>query len=233
MSIKSARRIRHHGPLGERVTLQTDAAHKIADVLRLKQGEPVIIVDDEGREHTGTITALSPHHLEVALTGEARPAFELIPITLGIPFIKGDRMDWAIEKAGETGVARILPYRADRSVPRECSPEKLKRWRRIAEAAALQSGTGAGSQVLDPVMSLDAVPERFERCAHLDITGESVSSFLRQASPEIILAGPEGGWTPREHELLRARSRAVALGAQTYRAETAVLLAGFLANLQV
>lgn len=228
---KSARRIRHHGAIAERIAIERDAAHKVADVLRLEKGDRIVIVDDEGREHDGVIASLSPHHLEVALSGEPRRAFELVPVAIAIPFIKGDRMDWAIEKTSESGAARILPYCADRSVPRACGAEKLARWRRIAESAALQAGTGRGTEVLDPVESLDAVVAMFECRAHLDIAGEPVASFLQGVPPDVVILGPEGGWTRREHELLNAKSRAVSLGRSTWRAESAAMLAGFLASL--
>src|SRR5262249_28668184 len=140
------------------------------------------------------------------------------------------RMEWALEKATEMGVARIVPVIAQRSEKHLASSagKRLERWRRIAHEAAQQARLGSVPEVADPLKLREALAgsgagivlaEAEEDVSLKEALAESNSSdSLRLA------VGPEGGWTSEELESFRqANWRAASLGKTILRAETAAV----------
>src|SRR5215469_16701965 len=167
---------------------------------------------------------------------EAEPA---LPVTLVMSVFKFDRMEWAIEKATELGVATIAPVIARRTEKHlaQAAMKRAERWRRIAHEASQQSRRSDVPSLLDPVKLADRVKSASsERRLVLAEQERSVTlrGFLEEAlatagneMPELELAiGPEGGWAPEEEALFDANGwKAVSLGARILRAETAAIAA--------
>src|ERR1700684_1041641 len=113
-----------------------DHAAHLARVLRAEIGQTFDIAT--GTEvRLGTITAISDHRVEFAL-GPAQEVKAGVPtITLALAIFKFDRMEWAIEKCTEIGVARIIPVIARRSDAHLASAaaKRHERWQRIARQA--------------------------------------------------------------------------------------------------
>lgn len=228
---KSARRIRVRGEITDFVTLDEEASHKVRDVLRLSAGDRIELVDDTGARRPAEIAGVDANGVWVKIVGSLDNSFRPSPVAIGIPLLKGDRMDWAIEKAVEAGVGELRIWRADRSIPKDVGAEKIARWRRIAEAAALQSGTGAGPNIPEIAPDLTALIAGRTTISHLDASGSPWREIAVGSIPDIVIVGPEGGWSDSECEiLLRASSRAISIGRSIYRAESAVLIASFLAG---
>lgn len=164
----------------------------------------------------------------------AEPA---LPITLVMSIYKFDRMEWAIEKLTELGIAEVAPVIARRSEKHlsHASEKRVERWRRIAHEASQQARRSDVPVIHDPVMLTDRV--RTESTAKRIVLAEQErSTTLRVALEEAIAGaqtpaieiaiGPEGGWAPDEEALYDAHGwKAVSLGPRILRAETAAITA--------
>ncbi len=171
---------------------------------------------------------------------EADPA---LPITLALAVYKFDRMEWAIEKATELGVAAIAPMIARRTEKHlaQAAQKRAERWRRMAKEAAQQARRSDVPLIHDPVPLTERVRAQSTsapRATRLVLAEQERSTTLRHALEEALAAsgarmpalelaiGPEGGWAPSEEALFDANGwRAVSLGPRILRAETAAIAA--------
>jgi len=213
------------------------AAH-LARVLRARAGmEFDIVVGDRVRH--GVIVEISSTCVDFSL-GEEIDASLALPVTLLLAVFKFDRMEWAIEKATELGVATIVPVLARRTEKHltQAAAARVERWRRIAREAAQQSRR-SDTVVIADVMSLkDAAREGLE-AIRLLLAEREQRTTLRDGlqeyeinpggdpSRQIKLAvGPEGGWTAEEETLFADEGwKPVSLGPRILRAETAAIAA--------
>lgn len=256
VTARSSRRVRAAGQRERdgviEFLLEDAVAHKLVSVLRLGPGDAVTVLDDDGGEHACRIASLERGRA-VAIA-EPVPAVRLPepwPVTLGIALIKGERFDWAVEKASELGVARILPVACERSQAKDAGHSRQERWSRIAEAAALQSGRARPALVLAPAPSVErALATRREEqavsmsespraratssagelaCWHGQSGGQRVGELDRSVhpAPRLVIVGPEGGWSDAEQAILEASSTPIDLGPFTLRTETAAIALAF------
>lgn len=167
---------------------------------------------------------------------QAEPPRNTPPIILGQALIKGDKMDWVIQKSTELGVAGIAPIHSTHSVIKP-DPTRLEhqrsRWERIARDAAQQSERWTIPTIAAPV-DLAEICRRYasaplrgmltERSSGLSLA--TVSLPLNSQHPVVLLVGPEGGWAPDEQ--LFAQNLGflpLTLGPRILRAETAAIAA--------
>jgi 16S rRNA (uracil1498-N3)-methyltransferase len=202
------------------------AAH-LARVLRARVGQEFDLVAD-GRVRRGRITSVSPERVEFEL-GEEIEAAAGPELRLLLAIFKFDRMEWAIEKAAEIGVAEIVPLKAARSEPHlsAAAEKRVQRWRRIAHETAQQARRISPPQIFDPVPFRDAIAaERGIVLAEAE-ADLSLTRALGQATPPVTVAiGPEGGWTPGELQSFRQAGWTLAsLGPTILRTETAAIIA--------
>jgi 16S rRNA (uracil1498-N3)-methyltransferase len=144
---------------------------------------------------------------------------------------KFDRMEWAIEKCTELGVARVVPLIAGRTEFHlaKAAAKRMERWRRIARQAAEQSRRISPPEISAPVKfdELVAMPSD-TRIVLAEVEEELL---LKDALPEghgsaLLAFGPEGGWKPQELAVFRGAAwTAASLGDTVLRAETAVIAA--------
>lgn len=222
--LKSARRVLYDGTLDGTARLDEESSHKILHVLRLGIGDQVSVVDSGGKEWRCSIEELDGSHVVVVPIAHENPPVPLLELSAYIALVKGERMDDAIEKVAEAGAGKIVPFIAERSVVKTPGAERIERWRRIAKAAALQSGHGAVAEI-EPVIA--GLPEIEGPFWYFDFDGIAPDDA---PAPRSILIGPEGGWTDREREVLRARGTAITLGPATFRTESAAFLGTYLAG---
>ena len=152
---------------------------------------------------------------------------------------KFDRMEWAIEKATELGVASIAPVIAQRTEKHLglAAEKRVERWRRIAHEAAQQSRRSDVPLIHQPASLAERVRENSsstrivlaeqERTTTLRrLIEEAVESAGEEMPALEIAIGPEGGWAPAEEALFDANGwRAATLGPRILRAETAAIAA--------
>jgi 16S rRNA (uracil1498-N3)-methyltransferase len=213
------------------------AAH-LARVLRAQIGMQFDIVAGD-RVRRGSIVEISDLIIEFAL-GEEIDADPALAVTLLLAVFKFDRLEWAIEKATELGVERIVPVLARRTEKHlaQAATTRVERWRRIAREAAQQSRRSDTVEILDPLQLKDAVhdePEAVrlllaenERTTTLrDALASSGTNSDANGSRRFRLAiGPEGGWTQEEETLFANQGwKPVTLGPRILRAETAAIAA--------
>jgi len=220
------------------------AAH-LARVLRAEVGQEFdIATGDEVRR--GTITTISYDRVEFALDKRPyrRPGAKPLTapkITLAVAIFKFDRLEWAIEKCTEIGVARIIPVIARRTDAHLASAalKRRERWQRLVRQAAEQSRRSAPPEVSEPVKLKDlpnALPSAAMTRVVLaetlaDEEENPLGDVLRSSSSELVLAiGPEGGWADGELAWFVDEGwLAASLGQTILRAETAAIVATALA----
>ena len=212
-----------------RAALVGAQAQHLARVLRARIGQEFDIVTD-GRLRCGRIVSITPEKVEFEL-GEELPAPSLPDITLLLAIFKFDRMEWAIEKATELGVARLLPLIAKRTETHlaKAAAKRVERWRRIAREAAQQARRIAPAAIAAPARLQDAIELAADRRVVLSEAEDQVSlkRAVAGSSGSLALAvGPEGGWTTEEEGAFRDHGWiAASLGPTILRVETAAIAA--------
>lgn len=224
------------GPAEPTLTIREPrTVHHLVRVLRIRAGEPLECLDGEGRRYTGCVLRCTPREVVVQGAWGAEETPPRLRLTLGQSLIAPERFEWVIEKATELGAARILPMQAARSMarpPAGRTASRLLRWRRIAEAAAAQSGR-ARLPVIEPPARLAEALNRLQggpvlmfTLGDATIPLESALRRLRDADQAAVLIGPEGDFTSEEVALaVRAGGVAVRLGSAVLRSETAAVAA--------
>jgi 16S rRNA (uracil1498-N3)-methyltransferase len=193
--------------------------HHMARVLRLRVGEAVSASDGRGgwRWCRWVGAGLEPDGPVVRST---RPA---PPIGVAFALLKGDRLDWVVQKLTEIGVDSIVPITTLRCVVRwdaTRSAAALARLERVARAAAMQSRR-VWLPEIEPVRALAEVAARPD-AALADAGGTWMPAGLEAT---LIVVGPEGGWDEVERA---AFQRCYRLSEQVLRAETAAICAATL-----
>jgi 16S rRNA (uracil1498-N3)-methyltransferase len=177
----------------------------------------------------GRITRIQPDRVEFEL-GETIPARSSPQVTLALSIFKFDRMEWAIEKCTELGVARIVPVIASRTESHlaTAAAKRVERWQRIVRQATEQSRRNSVPQVSLPLKLKEALNLPGSRIVLSESEKEvTLKDVLQSAASEVVLAlGPEGGWTDSELTQFReAGWSSASLGDTILRAETAAIAA--------
>jgi 16S rRNA (uracil1498-N3)-methyltransferase len=220
----------------DRAALVGEHAEHLVRVLRACVGQEFDIATGEGVRR-GRIVSVSVDRVEFDLSEEI-PVAGTVPITLLLSIFKFDRMEWAIEKCTELGVAEIIPVIAHRTDSHlaAAAKKRVERWQRIALQSAEQSRRAAPPKIAEPIKLEDAlsVPKTLESVPLKIVLSESEDQTLLRdlvqastADSEIHLAvGPEGGWTDDELQSFElAGWRSASLGNTILRAETAAIAA--------
>lgn len=211
--------------------LPPEESHHAATVLRLRPGERVVVFDGRGQDYLVELTAVTPRAVEgrvIETHAGARPAVHLT-LVQGVP--KGAKMDAIVRMGTELGIARFVPVLTQRAVARP-APARGARWRRIAAAAATQSGRSTVPVVDDPCSFSEVWPLLGDALVLIPWEGEKsrpIGAILAQdrgARAVAVCIGPEGGWTPEEVQQAVAHgAHPVTLGELILRTETAGLVA--------
>lgn len=191
----------------ESPALSTANEHHLRHVLRAREGEEIVVTNGRG---SWALCVVDSHAIRRVSDVYVDPP--LADTTLYLAPLKGDHGDWAVVKATEVGVRRIVPLHSERAVVKlkgERREKVLARWRRLTSEAAGQCRRTYDVDVTDPLEVKD-VPVDVAVC-DLGASGDwrGVTS---------IAVGPEGGWAPSEWDTARRR---VGLGPTVLRAETA------------
>ena len=129
---------------GNECEITGQQAHHLLKVLRCRSGDPVTLFNGDGSNYAGIILSTSRNSLRMRVDSRSAPENESpLMIHLGIPLAKGQRMDYAIQKAVELGVAGITPLTTERTVVKLDSKRlegKLEHWRQVIIAACEQCG---------------------------------------------------------------------------------------------
>ncbi len=218
---------------GDVVTVEGDEAHHAVAVRRLRIGESVVLSDGAGASLTGSVASTGKRVFTVEATSveihpEPQPA---ITVVQALP--KGDRGELAVELLTEVGVARVVPWAAERSVAvwkGERIAKGLARWRSTAREAAKQSRRTWHPEIGD-LAGTDHVVGLVRGAALAVVLHEEAGASLAAievpaAGQIVVVVGPEGGLTDAEiAAFTEAGARSVRLGDEVLRTSTAGLAA--------
>ncbi len=219
----------------ERVEIRGDEFIHIKKVLRLEVGSPVILLNGKGLELTGVVEVLGKDSVQVKVEASSEGAGESgVSVTLLQALLKGDKPELIVQKATELGVARIIFYTNERTVPAPAAEKiagKLERLRRIAIEAVKQCERSV-VPALDLVGFDEALALRGGDRGVVLYEGETKNSFKKSLSflaggkGLCLLVGPEGGFTEDETgKAVAAGFRMAGLGRRILRSETAAIAA--------
>lgn len=220
-------------PPGRRVMLPDAVARHAVGVLRLRDGDDVILFNGDGSECVGQLVKAGKG-AEVLLKATCAPVRESsLDVTLVQGVSSGERMDYTLQKAVELGIARIQPVMMKRTIVRLDEEKRVKRrrhWQGVVVSACEQCGRNRLPEVA-PILDFAAWLATPDAHAGLRLLLDpEAESRLRQLDPPVepvsLLAGPEGGFDPGEREALRrAGFRPLSLGPRILRTETAAVTA--------
>jgi len=212
--------------------------HRLRNVLRLGDGDHVILLDNSGWEHEMEITSVSSQRIEgqvvhrALATGEPRTK-----ITLYQALLKLKKFEWVLQKGTELGLIGFVPIISERCMIGsldDISKTKMERWWRILMEAAEQSRRGRlpslRAAMLFPAACEDGARAGLTLIPWEEEAEQSLSSILRAAEqPPFsinLFIGPEGGFTSQEvAQAQRYGAVPITLGPRILRAETAGLVA--------
>ena len=210
------------------VTLASDEARHLREVLRLKPGDEVQVFDGAGKEFRAAVAQARREFAELELRDEIAPMRSESPLelTMAVALLKGEKFDLVVQKGTELGVNRFIPvatrYADIRLRDEADAAKRVARWQRIALEAAKQSGRAVVPEISAPV-SFDAVINENSCLLFSERGGEPLNTDLDLRSV-IAIVGSEGGWS--DEELDQARTAGVpivTLGGRILRAETAAI----------
>lgn len=214
--------------------------HHLWQVMRLKPGDQVTLFDGQGQEYGALIRQIKRgeviFQIQSAISGSAKES--PLKIILGIGVLKGTKFDWLIQKLTELGVAEMVPFYSQRTVPNWQDIKliyKKNRWEKIALAAAKQCQRSKIPLIHPPCSFKEALQK---------VTGEVLKIFIWEkettkplahqplvpSSRIYVLIGPEGGFSDEEAvQAQEAGFAPVHLGPRILRSETAgIVVVGLL-----
>ena len=217
-------------------TVLTGENFQHAKVLRLKNGEAVMLCDGQGLECICTVTDVGSSQIALELVERRASETEAaVRVSVYMAFPKADKLEHVIQKATELGAYEIVAFPSARCVSKpddKSLKKKLERWQKIAASAAEQSGRGR----IPEVLVLSSYAEALKRAAAADralmFYENEQATTLRMALSSgnyrtvSLLTGPEGGLEEKEVEQAKnAGLQVCTLGKRILRCETAPLCA--------
>jgi 16S rRNA (uracil1498-N3)-methyltransferase len=227
---RSAPRLFVEGPLaaGRDVRLDGAPAHYLLRVMRVGEGDIVILCDDITGEWPSRVEQAGKRDLLLRPVERLRPREQVPDFWLCAALLKKDRFDIVLEKASELGVRRIQPVLTRRCVADRLNPGRA---RTILTEAAEQCARTALPELAEPV-KLDVLLRDWPADRVLFFADElggapAAEAFSAHSGPAALLTGPEGGFDDAERALIRAlpQARPITLGPRILRGETAAIAA--------
>ncbi|MGB0223612.1 Ribosomal RNA small subunit methyltransferase E [Marinobacterium sp. xm-a-121] len=222
---------------GTEIELPEAAHNHLVKVLRMKQGFKLVLFNGDGFDYQAELSSVAKRESSVRIiAADPNDRESPIDIHIGQGLSRGERMDYAVQKATELGVQSLTPLFTDRSEVKLTADRQEKRsahWQQIAISASEQSFRAKPMSVSAPM----SLTEWIEQCdaelklilhPHLELT--SLNSEPRPSSVALLI-GPEGGLEESEVELaLQKGFKPWLLGSRILRTETAPVAAASVLN---
>jgi len=216
----------------QELELTPDACNHVANVLRAKVGQPVVLFNGDGNEYSGEFIDVSKRKVLVQIDAKLSMNLESpLPIHLGQGVSRGDRMDLVLQKSVELGVTEITPLITERcgvKLDEQRWQKKHAQWQKIIIAACEQCGRNVLPTLHMPTdfqnwinqstqaLRLTLHPRADKSFRHINIGNHGVR----------LLIGPEGGFSDQElYQTEQGGYQTVQLGPRTLRTETAAITA--------
>ncbi len=211
-------------------------ARHMTKVLRMKAGDPFVLINGKGEGFEAVIETTSPKGVYARII-KGLPLAASSPVNIDIcqAILKPRMMDYMIEKTSELGVNRIKPFYSERTVikpDKNSTSNKQRHWRMIAQSALKQCGRAIPAEINDPINFKEMVKAVAQKEGVKVVLweGEELSdlkTILRSNEPATDftgIIGPEGGFTGQEVSLMRdVGIIPVSVGTRILRAETAAI----------
>lgn len=216
---------------GDRIPLSEEESHHVRNVFRLQRGAEIQLTDGTGQIFLGRIEEIGIKIVTVFLEKQLPSTASNQVIVLWQGLLKGEKMDWLVQKATELGLTELRPFVSSRCVARITDRDKSNRWQRISDEAMKQCGRADQMKIFPPVAFNDIISHPQEGIKILfDKRDEKPLSDLRAGlrGPQKIhlMVGPEGGLTEEEvAQVTNLGFTTTSLGPLTLRSETAALAA--------
>lgn len=213
--------------LGDRLEMPADIVHHAIDVMRIKFGQTLEIMDQYGAVAVASLS--SDGRICIEAIDTSAPKRSLFELDLYVALIKWPRFEVMLEKACELGVRRVVPLVCERSVvrPTDWGPKAL-RLSRIVQEASRQSLNRLATELHEPQSLAFALAEHSNGLKLYAHFGDylRLDAVLRQSaeiSELAVFIGPEGGFSPKELGHLERLAQPLSLGTTTLRTETAAI----------
>ena len=217
----------HELSAGAVIDLDEGQSRYLAAVMRLAVGDEVAVFNGRDGEWLARVTRIGKKAVSLEVEAQRRLQATGPDLELVIALVKRARLETIVEKAAELGAARVRPVITERT---NADHTRVDRLRAIAVEASEQTGRLDVPVIEEPV-KLEKLLAGWSsrRLLFCDEAGDAapVLQAADAAGPWAILIGPEGGFSPREREMLRALPYAVpaSLGPRILRADTAAISA--------
>lgn len=217
---------------GQCIALPPEASRHLRQVLRLGAGASITLFNGDGYEYAACLESIERQsaHARVLSQGECEPE-PVVQIHLALGISRGERMDYALQKAVELGVTSLTPLLTERTVVRldaKRLERRLEHWRGVILAACEQSARRRLAQLHPPLGLADWLKQAPAGTLVLDPQADRALTALAPPAHGALslLIGPEGGLSPKEREQAwQAQCLGVRLGPRVLRTETAPLAA--------
>lgn len=221
--------VKHPLGLRQRVPLERGQSHYLSTVMRVLPGEEILAFNGKHGEWLARVEGRSARAEALTCLELTSPQVDAPDVWLLFAPLKKLRTNYAVEKATELGVSRIVPVRTRRTNAKRVSIERLEA---IAVEAAEQCG-GLTVPEIAPLARLNDVLAEWPSGRRLFVCDEELSGNRNRLfeagveGPAAVLVGPEGGFADDERDIFAGMPAAelVGLGDRILRAETAVAAA--------
>lgn len=211
----------------------TPISHQLRNVLRLRLGSLITLLDGSGAAYQTRIEALDAERATGRVVGKESVQSEPnVSLTLYQCVLKRERFEWVLQKGTELGVSRFVPVISSRTVVRPADRllPKYERWRTIVREAAEQCRRGRLPSLGDPLSWDQAVDQaaglRFLAWEEANGASSVWRPTVSKADEVSLLVGPEGGISRQEAAEATIRGwLPMSLGPRILRAETAAVAA--------
>lgn len=211
------------------IRLDENETRHLRDVLRFREGDTIRVFDGSGNEFETKIEQIAKRETTLSIvTSVAATAPESpLDLTVCASVLKGEKSDFAVQKAVELGVGRFVPMITARcDVKPKDSEKRVARWRKIVLEASKQCGRAKLMSVAEVTDLESAFSANRDSELSILFTEKDGEKFSAKTKPVSVTAyfGPEGGWDDSELVLARyAGAELVTFNGRIMKADTAVL----------
>ncbi|MFT4938548.1 MAG: 16S rRNA (uracil1498-N3)-methyltransferase [Paraglaciecola sp.] len=214
------------------ITLTADASNHIANVLRAKPGQPLVLFNGDGNEYSAVLIEVTKRNVLVEVEAKLSMNVESpLSIHLGQGISRGDRMELVLQKSVELGVTEISPLITERcgvNLSEQRWQKKHQQWQKIIIAACEQCGRNTLPTLNMPCTFSQWINQSTKQL-RLTLHPGAEKAFRHISVPPTgvrLLIGPEGGFSDKElYNTEQAGFHTVHLGPRVLRTETAAIAA--------
>ena len=211
--------------IGETITITDErVAHQVHRVLKIKNGESLIVFVDGGKNVVTELIDSSGKTLAVKIISLEEAPISPRTVIAAVSIVKGDAFELMVQKLTEIGVSTIVPLISGRTIKQQVRIDRLQT---ISDEALEQSGGTKRVQIVEPL----SLPECLARYPFQSIVLNPITettSLERYEDTMVCYVGPEGGWNEQDEEVLRAaKCQPLQITTRVLRTETAAILGAY------